>query len=298
MLDLHGNKMKITVIGAGAIGMVLAASLDTKNEVSVLVKPENYNRLAKKGLWIIEGDEKRKIKAKIVTEVIDSEIVIIAVKGYDLQNTKKLLDRFTGMVLICQNGLKMLDFNLSNKNEIYSIVTSIGATSSELGVSEFKGTGKTIVGGLFNVKKESNKISDLFSSYYFDVYHSKDIKKHIWLKAAINSAINPIASYHNLKNGELKREEYWSQVKKLLAESVSIANSNGINFNNNPLDLAEEIIKKTADNFCSMLQDIKKGRKTEINEINGILYEMGKKQNINAKLNLQYLKKIKTLVDT
>ena len=202
------------------------------------------------------------------------------------------------MVLICQNGLKMLDFNLSNKNEIYSIVTSIGATSSELGVSEFKGTGKTIVGGLFNVKEDSKKISDLFSSYYFDIYHSKDIKKHIWLKAAINSAINPIASYNNLKNGELKREEYWSQVKRLLAESVSIASSNGINFNNNPLDLAEEIIEKTADNFCSMLQDIKKGRKTEINEINGILYEMGKKQNINAKLNLEYLKKIKTLVDT
>ena len=298
MLAVHGNKMKITIIGAGAIGIVLAASLETKNEVSVLVKPENYNKLAKKGLWIIEGDEKRKIKAKIITKVIDTEIVIIAVKGYDLQNTKKLLDSFTGKVIICQNGLKMLDFNLSNNNKIYSIVTSIGAISSELGVSEFKGTGKTIVGGLFNVKEDSTKISDLFSSYYFDIYHTKDIKKHIWLKAAINSAINPIASYHNLKNGELKRKEYWSQVKKLLAESVSIANSNGINFNNNPLDLAEEIIEKTADNFCSMLQDIKKGRKTEINEINGILYEMGKKQNVKARLNLEYLKKIKALVDT
>ena len=192
----------------------------------------------------------------------------------------------------------MLDFSLPNNNEIYSIVTSIGAIYSDLGVSEFKGTGKTIVGGLFNVKKDSDKISDLFSSHYFDIYHSKDIKKHIWLKAAINSAINPIASYNNLKNGELKREEYWSQVKRLLAESVSIASSNGINFNNNPLDLAEEIIEKTADNFCSMLQDIKKGRKTEINEINGILYEMGKKQNVKARLNLEYLKKIKALVDT
>ena len=59
MLAVHGNKMKITVIGAGAIGIVLAASLETKNEVSVLVKPENYNKLAKKGLWIIEGDQKR-----------------------------------------------------------------------------------------------------------------------------------------------------------------------------------------------------------------------------------------------
>ena len=77
MLDIYGKKMKITVIGAGAIGIVLAASLDNKNEVSVLVKPENYKRLIKKGLWIIEGNKKRKIKAKIVTEVIDSEIVLI-----------------------------------------------------------------------------------------------------------------------------------------------------------------------------------------------------------------------------
>ena len=110
MLAVHGNKMKITIIGAGAIGIVLAASLETKNEVSVLVKPENYNKLVKKGFWIIEGDEKREIKAKAVTKVIDSEIVIIAVKSYDLQNTKELLDRFTGMVIICQNGLKMLIF--------------------------------------------------------------------------------------------------------------------------------------------------------------------------------------------
>ena len=298
MLDIYGKKMKITVIGAGAIGIVLAASLDNKNEVSVLVKPENYKRLIKKGLWIIEGNKKRKIKAKIVTEVIDSEIVLIAVKGYDLQNTKKLLDNFTGKVIICQNGLKMLDFRLSNDNEIYSIVTSIGATSSEIGVSEFKGTGKTVVGGLFNVKKDSKEILELFSSYFFDISQSKDIKKEIWLKAAINSAINPIASFHNLKNGELKKSEYWTQVKELLTESVSIAKSNGIKFRNDPIDLTEEIIEKTADNLCSMLQDIKKGRKTEINEINGILCQMGKKQNIIPMLNLEYLKKIKTLVDT
>ena len=298
MLDIYGKKMKITVIGAGAIGIVLAASLDNKNEVSVLVKPENYKRLIKKGLWIIEGNKKRKIKAKIVTEVIDSEIVLIAVKGYDLQNTKKLLDSFTGKVIICQNGLKMLDFRLSNDNEIYSIVTSIGATSSEIGVSEFKGTGKTVVGGLFNVKKDSKEILELFSSYFFDISQSKDIKNEIWLKAAINSAINPIASFHNLKNGELKKSEYWTQVKELLTESVSIAKSNGIKFRNDPIELTEEIIEKTADNLCSMLQDIKKGRKTEINEINGILCQMGKKQNIIPKLNLEYLKKIKTLVDT
>ena len=62
--------------------------------------------------------------------------------------------------------------------------------------------------------------------------------------------------------------------------------------------MAEEIIQKTADNYCSMLQDIKKGKKTEINEINGSLHIMGQKQNVKTTLNLEYLKKINALINS
>ena len=44
-----------------------------------------------------------------------------------------------------------------------------------------------------------------------------------------------------------------------------------------------------------MLQDVKKGRKTEINEINGILVQIGKKNNASTQLNSEYLKKIKAV---
>ena len=47
-----------------------------------------------------------------------------------------------------------------------------------------------------------------------------------------------------------------------------------------------------------MLQDIKKGKKTEINEINGILHLMGQKQNVKTTLNLEYLKKINALINS
>ena len=96
--------MKITIIGPGAIGLILASSLEDKNEVSVLVKGERYNELSQKGLWIIQNDIKKNITAKVVTEISDCDIAIIAVKGYDLDSTKELLEDFKGKIIICQNG--------------------------------------------------------------------------------------------------------------------------------------------------------------------------------------------------
>ena len=292
---LYGKEMNVTIIGGGAIGLLLAASLDNNNEVSVLVKPEKCEQLVEKGLWIIEENVKRKINAKIVTHISNPDVVIIAVKGYDLEKTRKLLNDFQGKVIICQNGLKMLDFNLLNNNEIFAIVTSVGAESLERGVTKFKGTGNTLFGKLHNVKNDDLNLLKLFSTKYFEIDYVKDIENYIWLKAVINSAINPVASCYNLTNGELKKGQYWNLVKDILAESIKIANSNKIIFNEDPLDLTQEIIEKTANNMCSMLQDVKKGRKTEINEINGILIQIGKKNNASTQLNSEYLKKIKTV---
>jgi len=165
----------------------------------------------------------------------------------------------------------------------------------EHGVTKFKGTGNTLLGKLHNVKSADLNLLKLFSTEYFEINPVNDIENYIWLKAVINSAINPVASYYNLKNGGLKKEQYWNLVKDILAESTRIANSNNIIFNEDPLILTREIIEKTADNICSMLQDVKKGRKTEINEINGILVQIGKKNNASTQLNSEYLKKIKAV---
>jgi len=45
------------------------------------------------------------------------------------------------------------------------------------------------------------------------------------------------------------------------------------------------VINDTSDNYSSMLQSYKKYKKTEINSINGILIERGKKRNIDTTLN-------------
>ena len=295
MLDLCRTKMKITIIGPGAIGLLLASSLEELNDVSILVKKKHYDTLNKKGLWIKKGKNKRKIKANIITEMGDSEVVIIAVKSYDLQETTKILRTFEGKIIICQNGLEMLDYNPRNSNDILAIVTSVGAVSLELGITEFMGTGNTVIGNLNGTDNRTWNLENIFTEKYFRILPVKNIIKHIWLKATINSAINPIASFYSLRNGRLSEEKYWNLVEELLKESMKIAKANNIEFPESPLEAAKMIVDKTPNNLCSMLQDLKKGQRTEIEEINGIIIKIGKMNNLKTTVNSKYLNKIKSI---
>ena len=237
--------MKITIIGPGAIGLLLASSLEELNDVSMLVKKKHYDELNKNDLWIKKGETKRKINAKIITKMEDPEVVIIAVKSYDLQITEKILRTFKGKIIICQNGLKMLDYNPENSNDVLAIVTSVGAVSLKLGITEFMGTGNTVIGNLNGTGHGTWNLENLFSKEYFEIIPVTNIVQHIWLKATINSAINPIASFHNLRNGKLSKEKYWKSVEELLKESVMIAKANNIEFPESPLEATKMIIDKT-----------------------------------------------------
>jgi len=287
--------MKITIIGPGAIGLLLASSLEELNDVSMLVKKKHYDELNKNDLWIKKGETKRKINAKIITKMEDPEVVIIAVKSYDLQITEKILRTFKGKIIICQNGLKMLDYNPENSNDVLAIVTSVGAVSLKLGITEFMGTGNTVIGNLNGTGHGTWNLENLFSKEYFEILPVTNIVEHIWLKATINSAINPIASFHNLRNGKLSKEKYWKSVEELLKESVMIAKANNIEFPESPLEATKRIIDKTPNNLCSMLQDLKKGQKTEIDEINGIIVKTGRKYNLVTPMNDEYLQKVKSI---
>ncbi|SVC13676.1 uncharacterized protein METZ01_LOCUS266530, partial [marine metagenome] len=260
--------------------MTLAASLDPKNCLSVLVKEENYSDLKDRGLWIQKNNKKRRINARIITRLEEVELVIYAVKSYDMANASGLIKDYKGKIIICQNGLKILNYNFPNKNIVYPMVTSIGAETISLGVSEFKGTGLTYIGNINEKEPLPNNFTNLFRYEFFKVNSVQNIKDYIWCKAVINSAINPIATIYNLKNGDLIQDKYWNKVEELLLESSNVAESEGIIFPNNPLESARDIIEKTPTNMCSMLQDLKKGRRTEIEEINGEICNIGRKNGV------------------
>jgi len=292
--------MNITIFGAGALGNMLATKLSRNNEVKLIVKKKHTALIENQKILFrdIEGNI-IKSKINIGTEIENCDLIILCVKSYDAQILIQKLSSLDTPLLLCQNGLKTMNYALNNIGEkrLSYLVTGNGISKIKTGISEHKGLGFTYLGNLS--KSKSNllqNISNNLKEEDMDCKIVENIEEFVWLKTVINSAINPIATLAEVKNGELKNPELNDEVKKLCEESSKIASSNGIKLPLDPWIEINKIIEKTADNKCSMLQDLENNQQTEIDAINGELIRIGKKLSINTMYNQQIFSEMKKIL--
>jgi len=292
--------MNITIIGAGALGNMLATKLSRNNQVKLIVKKKHTDLIKNQEILFrdIEGNI-IKSKIKIGTEIENCDLMILCVKSYDAQILIQKLSNLDTPLLLCQNGLKTMNYAINNidKKRLSYLVTGNGISKIKTGISEHKGLGFTYLGNLS--KSKSNLLQNISKNLKeedMDCKIVENIEEFVWLKTVINSAINPIATLAEVKNGKLKNPELNNEVKKLCEESSKIASSNGIKLPLDPWIEINKIIEKTADNKCSMLQDLENNQQTEIDAINGELIRIGKKLSINTMYNQQIFSEINKLL--
>ena len=292
--------MNITIVGAGALGNLLATKLSKHNKVKLIVKAEHTALI--KNQEILFRDIKGNIiksKIKIGINVENCDLIILCVKSYDAKILIQKLSELDTPLLLCQNGLKTLNYALKNIDEkrLYYLVTGNGISKIKAGISEHKGLGFTYLGNLSKLKSDIlHNISKSLKEQDMDCSIVENIEEYVWLKTVINSAINPIATLAEVKNGKLKNPELNEMVKEICEESEHIAKKKGIRLPLDPWREINKIIEKTADNKCSMLQDLENNQQTEIDAINGELIRIGKKLSINPIYNQQVFSDIKKLL--
>lgn len=122
------------------------------------------------------------------------------------------------------------------------------------------------------------------------------IEQALWLKLAINCAINPLTALHKVNNGELAQPAYASDITQVTREVIAVAKTQGIEFSLDAL-LAQIylVIEKTAANFSSMHQDVKHQRQTEIDFICGYVVDIGNKKGIAVNRNAFFQQSVKSL---
>jgi len=288
--------MNIVILGAGAIGSLFGALLSKKNNVILIGRNSHIQAIGKKGLDI---EDKTQMNVKILSEKsVDKvtflpDLLILTVKSYDtysaISQAKQLIDDNT-VLLSLQNGLDNIDKieKIVDRRQLIAGVTTHGAFFSEPGVVKHTGKGQTILGELNGRKtKRITSIVDAFNKAGIGTIASKDIVREIWIKAIVNSSINPLTTFYSCKNGYLLENPILEKVvEKVCRESTNIANAYGINLSyENMIKKTKEVIRNTSDNYSSMLQSFKKGKKTEIDSINGKLADVGKKQDIDTTMN-------------
>ncbi len=282
--------MNIIIIGAGAIGTYLAAVISREYDVTLVGKKEHHHKdhfkvIQKNGI-LLSGFQT--VMSKVLTtrelkKVPAHSLVIVTTKAYDVktvfEDLKNIVKDDTVFMLI-QNGIGIKEeVKDILPNEIIRAVTGIGAEIIRPGEVRTS-WGKVVLENT----KSAEKVYTIFSKSTFDTSISDDIKQEEWLKLSINAFVNPLTTLLQIRSRMLSKPEIRGLVEKVIDEVLVVAEKEGY-----PVQ-REKVIKTIArlhqyKNYSSMYQDVKKGKRTELDYITGAIIQLAKKHNIPVPYN-------------
>ena len=262
--------MKIAIVGPGAMGCLFATRLVKGGIQTTLVDylPDRAARLQASGIRLEENGTTQQAQLAVTTSIPhNQDVVIVLVKAYA---TDRLQFPSDVPILTLQNGLGNVE-TLCGKvgsARVLAGTTSEGATLLGEGHVRHGGSGKTFIGSWTSCPVD--KAYDALKQAQFDVEVTDAPGQRIWEKAAINAGINPLTSLLNVQNGRLVEiPEVRQLMRDLVVEAAKVAAIEGYKFTSSLVESAEEICRQTSTNLSSMLQDLRAGKKTEIDALSG-----------------------------
>ena len=290
--------MKIAIIGAGAIGGLFASHLAKAGESVVVIDvwQEHVIEIRKVGLTLetAEGERVVRLTAEVRTEGLGKvDLVIICVKSSRTREAARSSLQILAphsRVLTLQNGLGNAEViaEVVGMGRVLAGTTAMGATLLSVGRIRHGGRGITHIGMMEGAPDEfCRKVAETFSQAGLPTRAEEDVRALVWGKLVINAGINALTALLGCNNGKLAVIGEARELMTLVVEeAVAVAAAAGAK-----LPYADavakvlEVAQATADNRSSMLQDVMRGQKTEIEVINGALVREGERLGVPTPVN-------------
>lgn len=300
--------MKFCVVGAGAIGGLMAARLRASgNDVHVVARGDTLTAIRDGGLTVTFADGSPSVTVEVtaseqVATGVEFDAVILAVKAHQITalagQIAALCSAETAVVTV-QNGIPWWFFHSFNGPHAgYNLNTldADGAISAAIPAARVVGgiaypaaertapnvihhiEGDRIPVGELDGSKSprATAIASALSHAGFKSRVLTDIRSHLWLKAWGNLAFNPISALTGATLGQICRDAQTRQLAAdMMHEAEAIATALGVRI---PLSVEQRIngAEQVGDHKTSMLQDREAGRSMEVGPLIGVFVELGR----------------------
>jgi 2-dehydropantoate 2-reductase len=276
--------VKVAVVGAGAMGCLYAAAFHRAGaEVTLVdVDREHLAAINARGL---ELDTRRGIETFHLPAVRpeqasgEADLVVLFTKTFHtdaaLDGVKAIVGRGTH-VLTLQNGLGN-DDAVARHVPRERVIVGVSTLPSDLvgpGRVRSHGEGGSKIFPAFGGDTAfASQVADLLTAGGLPTALEPDIQAAIWSKAIFNAAMNTLCALTRRTPGFLgAHDEAKALIRAVVLEGVAAANASSVAIEAQPiLDLTEVSVTDHADHEASMLQDVKAGRPTEVDAINGAI---------------------------
>jgi len=129
-------------------------------------------------------------------------------------------------------------------------------------------------------------VADGFDSAGIRTRLSDDITREVWMKAIVNACINPVTALLRRENGCLLAPELTNLIEEVCREAVNVARAWEVDIEEEEaFAKVMEVVRETSTNRSSMLQDLERGKRTEIDDITGSITLRGDRRNVNVPVN-------------
>jgi len=311
--------MKIAIIGPGALGCLLTASLAIKvnrsdKKISELdlwlldYRPERAEKISEQGLILEENGIQKNCSIKATAdpnEIGPADVIILCVKSLQVAESLKLAAQLVHedtLLLTMQNGISHLEL-LKDKPKPPSLVIGVTAQGANLiaqGHVRHAGDGLTRVGFLQSASFSRSlllaKVCNLLNNGGIETVIVDNIMDYVWSKLLVNAGINALTAIHRCPNGKLLESAATEDMlTAAVREGETVARHLNIELIDDPLTMTLDVCRKTAQNISSMLQDVNNKRFTEIDSINGAIVTAGRKLGLPTPVNAELMEKVKEI---
>jgi len=269
-------------MGAGALGCLYGYLIQKAGYDVVFVARGKQLEALKKGLKVT-GLVEDFVEVNAKDKPVNADVTFVTVKAYDTAEVAKILAKVDcGIVVSLQNGIGNEEILMRYLRKVLGGVTTYASNLVDYGCIEFAGVGVTYVGELNGVVSDDVlTVVEILKDSGINAEAVEDIVKRKWVKAVINSVINPITALLKIRNGViLEVDELWRLALSILQEGEAVLRAMG--FDVELKGVLKDVLVKTAKNKSSMLQDVERGKKTEIDFINGAIIKKAEELGIDT----------------
>lgn len=290
--------MRTAIIGCGALGSVIGGLLLEAGQDVVFIErdPSEVELIREKGLRIdgVSGD---RVLHPAIFHCDDQpgavDLVLVLVKAYDTRSTIPIIAKIlapSGLILTLQNGVGNYETLESEfPGSVLMGSTTMGAMAISRGHVRHTGFGPTVVGeaGGLITERVRTLVQFLGTMNGGTVQATDNAVGTVWSKLIINAAINAPCALLRIRNGVLPQSTAGRQlIHEIVSECEAIVRAKGITLLfETPEERVLEVCRGTAENICSMLQDMRARRKTEIGYINGAFAQEAERLGLSAPVN-------------